>query len=119
MGRKKVIDDETLLEHARAVFLERGAFGSTRDIAERAGISEAAIFKRYPTKVGLFLAALMPQQEDVSSVIASEVDDTREALVQTGYRLLKHFRKIIPTVMHLRSWNFTLAALLNMPSLFL
>ena len=101
MGRKKIIGDEALLEHARAVFLERGAFGTTKDIAKRAGISEAVIFKRFPTKANLFLAAMMPPNIDANTIIASEIEDTPAALVETGYRLLHHFRKIIPPALHL------------------
>jgi AcrR family transcriptional regulator len=101
MGRKKIIDDETLLGHARAVFLERGAFGTTKDIAQRAGISEALIFQRFPTKAALFFAAMMPPDIEAEAIIATEVEDTRAALVETGHRLLDHFRKIIPAAMHL------------------
>lgn len=101
MGRKKVIDDETLLVHARSVFLQRGAFGSTKEIAERAGISEAAIFKRFPTKAELFVAALMPPEVDIASIIADDIEDPREALVATGLQLLDYFREVIPTAMHL------------------
>jgi len=103
MGRKKVIDDETLLEHARAVFLRRGAFGSTKEIAERAGISEAVIFKRYPTKAKLFLAALLPPDIDPTSLVANEIEDPRAALQATGERLLGYFREVIPSAMHLMS----------------
>ncbi len=101
MGRKKLIDDEALLAHARAVFLERGAFGATKDIAQRAGVSEAVIFQRFPTKAALFLAAMMPADVEAEAVIATEIEDARAALVETGHRLLGHFRKIIPTAMHL------------------
>lgn len=101
MGRKKIIDDETLLEHARSVFLQRGAFGSTKEIAERAGVSEAAIFKRYPTKAKLFLAALLPPAADPRSLVANEIEDPRGALEETGRRLLDYFREVIPTAMHL------------------
>ena len=71
MGRPKIIDDDALLAHARVVFLERGAYGSTKDIAKRAGISESAIFQRFPTKAELFLAAMLPPQVDVSAIVAS------------------------------------------------
>ncbi|MDP1739275.1 MAG: helix-turn-helix domain-containing protein [Caulobacter sp.] len=101
VGRRKSVDDETLLAHARAVFLERGAFGTTKDIARRAGVSEAVIFQRFPTKAELFLAAMMPRDVDADSIIASEITDTQAALVETGRRLLDHFRQVIPMATHL------------------
>ncbi|WP_242030671.1 MULTISPECIES: TetR/AcrR family transcriptional regulator [unclassified Limnothrix] len=43
---------------ARQVFLEQGVKASTVEIARRAGISEASVFKRFPTKQALFFAAM-------------------------------------------------------------
>jgi len=103
LGRKKIIEDDALLAVARAVFMERGAFGTMKDVAQRAGVSEAAIFQRYPTKVALFLAAMMPPDTEVEVAVAAEIEDTKAALVETGYRLLRHFRVVIPTAMHLMS----------------
>lgn len=103
MGRHKTIRDEQLLQYAREVFLEGGAFGSTKEIARRAGVSEATLFKRYPTKAALFLAAMVPQQVDIEAVIHSftEETDPRRVLTEIGLRILAYFRTIIPVVMHL------------------
>jgi AcrR family transcriptional regulator len=56
--RQKTISDEEILEHARALFLDRGFGASTLAIARRARISEALIFRRFRTKEALFAAAL-------------------------------------------------------------
>jgi AcrR family transcriptional regulator len=96
MGRKKIIDELTLLAAARAVFLEQGTTGTTKEIAKRAGVSEAVIFSRYPTKTALFVAALMPADIEVDALIASDIEDPRAALIETGHRLLAHFRVVIP-----------------------
>jgi AcrR family transcriptional regulator len=58
MGRPPKITDDEILAAARQVFLDKGAKASTLDIAERAGISEASIFKRFATKQALFMAAI-------------------------------------------------------------
>ncbi|MBI5795511.1 MAG: TetR/AcrR family transcriptional regulator [Planctomycetes bacterium] len=58
MGRPKIIETDDLLRIARETFLEKGVGAPISEIAKRAGISEAAIFKRFPTKSGLFFAAL-------------------------------------------------------------
>ena len=42
MGRPQTISNEEMLAAARAVFLKQGVFGSTREIAKGAGVSEAA-----------------------------------------------------------------------------
>ena len=101
MGRKKIIDEHTLLEAARGVFLELGNAGTTKEIARRAGISEAAIFTRYPTKTALFVAALMSTHVEMDGLVAVEIESPRDALVETGHRLLKHFRTVIPMALRL------------------
>jgi AcrR family transcriptional regulator len=58
MARPPKITNEEIITVARQVFLEKGAGASTLVIAERAEISEAAIFKRFGTKQALFLAAM-------------------------------------------------------------
>ncbi|HEY1971737.1 MAG TPA: helix-turn-helix domain-containing protein [Pseudonocardia sp.] len=48
-----------ILDAARALFAERGFGGAgTRDIAEAAGVTQAAIFRHFGTKEGLFEAAV-------------------------------------------------------------
>jgi AcrR family transcriptional regulator len=103
MGRPKTIDDEKLLAIARAVFVRDGAFGSTRDIAKRAGISEAALFKRYPTKATLFLAAMVPPMVDAQAIVkrAKVMSDPREALLLIADQVLGFFREVMPVVLPL------------------
>jgi AcrR family transcriptional regulator len=103
MGRHKIIGDEQLLQHAREEFLKNGAFGSTKEIARRAGVSEATLYQRYPTKAALFLAAMVPQQVDIDAVIHSFTKETdpRRVLTEIGLRILAYFRTVIPVIMHL------------------
>lgn len=103
MGRHKIVADEQLLRHAREVFLKGGAFGSTKEIARRAGISEATLFQRYPTKAALFLAAMVPPDVDVEGIVHAPTKrtDPEGALTEIGRRMLAYFRSLIPTVMHL------------------
>lgn len=103
MGRHRIVADEQLLHHAREVFLKGGAFGSTKEIARRAGISEATLFQRYPTKAALFLAAMVPPEVDVEGIVHAPTKrtDAEGALTEIGRRMLAYFRSLIPTVMHL------------------
>ncbi len=103
MGRRRRIEDEQLLRHARDVFLEGGAFGSTKEIARRAGISEATLYQRFPTKAALFLAAMVPPEVNVERIVHAPTKrtDPQGALTEIGHRTLAYFRSLIPTVMHL------------------
>ena len=58
MARPKKYNDEELLKAAAEVFLEHGMAAGTALIAERAGVSEGVLFKRFKTKEALFEAAL-------------------------------------------------------------
>lgn len=100
MGRRKAIEDDELLEHARAVFTEQGAFGTVGSVARAAGISEAAVFKRYPTKAALYLAAMTPRIE-AGTLVPVDIEDPRAALAEIGRRLLAFFRKTVPMTLQL------------------
>src|SRR6478609_5715637 len=57
-GRPPTIDSQRLLSVARDVFLERGIRATTLEVAERAGVSEGALFHRFKSKEALFSAAM-------------------------------------------------------------
>jgi AcrR family transcriptional regulator len=57
-----------ILESAIHVFAEKGYSGaSTSEIAERAGVAEATIFKHYRTKKGLLLSLVIPAIARIAS----------------------------------------------------
>ena len=60
MARPITITDEQILEAARTVFLKDGFNASTVEIAQRAGVAEGTLFRRFATKEGLFRAAMKP-----------------------------------------------------------
>ncbi|MDN4593757.1 TetR/AcrR family transcriptional regulator [Polycladomyces subterraneus] len=58
---KETQKQKKILEAAIHVFAEKGFSGaSTSEIAERAGVAEATIFKHYRTKKGLLLRLVIP-----------------------------------------------------------
>src|SRR3954467_8543655 len=63
MARPLNTTQESILEAARAVFLERGISGTTAEVAKRARVSEGSIFNYFSTKAELFQAALQSQIE--------------------------------------------------------
>jgi AcrR family transcriptional regulator len=107
MGRPRLIADEAILAAAREVFLAQGAAATTQAVALRVGLSQAAIFKRFPTKQELFLAA-MASGQDRQDVIErfqrrAKAHGVRRALVGLGDDLLPLFRRMLPVL--LLSWS--------------
>lgn len=76
MGRHKTVSDDEILVAARAAFDAQGHAASTRDIADSAGLSQAALFQRFGDKSRLFVAAMSPEPVDVSYIVG----DVEEAL---------------------------------------
>ena len=102
MGRPKLISDDRLLEIARRVFREHGHVATTLHVAKAAGISEAALFKRYKTKDALFLAALNDAPVDVTSFARIDTKlPPRTYLLEFSARTKDHFRQVMPTILSL------------------
>ncbi len=103
MARPKTIDDADILRTAGEVFIECGALGSTREIARRMGVSEATLFKRFPTKTALFLAAMAPPPADTTKLLATAraQKDARKALLAISELTLDYFRGAIPRMLPL------------------
>jgi AcrR family transcriptional regulator len=59
LRRHAAANRERILAAAEAVFGARGALGSTEDVAERAGVGIATVFRHFPTKEALIEAALL------------------------------------------------------------
>ena len=106
MARTATITTEQILEAARAVFLEQGINATTVDVANRAGISSASIFKHFPTKDALFLAAM---SESTSRIWNAELEamighgDTKADLLLIAKRIAAYTAELLPRMMMLRS----------------
>ncbi|MEC4816754.1 MAG: TetR/AcrR family transcriptional regulator, partial [Scytonema sp. PMC 1069.18] len=106
MPRTPKITNQQILEAAREVFLEKGFSGATLEIATRAGVSEASIFKRFSTKEELFYAAMgisetpawMKQLETLA-----DRGDLKENLVQICLQILEFHREVVPQLIMLLS----------------
>jgi AcrR family transcriptional regulator len=60
---------------AAEVFAERGLDASTAEIAHRAGVGEATLYRRFATKDDLIVAILVEQMEEVRAVAADCLAD--------------------------------------------
>src|SRR3954463_6836410 len=100
MARPVSIKDETIIAAAREVFLERGIQATTAEVAERAGVSEGSVFKRFKSKVDLFRAAMGDQIHDPEWIreIAGRVGkgDVRDHLIAIGTEVIAFFRRLMP-----------------------
>lgn len=106
MARPKSITDEEILDAARDVFLEHGIQAPTSAIAERAGISEGTIFRRYETKDKLFHAAMgIPHEPEwfAQAERLEQHEDVEEALTEIGSGMMEFFSDMIPKMSMLMS----------------
>ena len=93
---------EALIEAAVPVFAERGfRAASTVEIAKGAGISQAYLFRLFPTKVDLFVAVCKDCRARMvsvfSSALASRADDVEpmSAMGAAYADLLEHDRNLL------------------------
>jgi AcrR family transcriptional regulator len=105
MARPPTITDDEVLAAARAVFLDRGITATVLEVAERCGVGEATVFRRFPTKQALFLAAVEggsePEWEQILSqrwpswkrTAPNDVPATLHALAE---EMLASGRKMFP-----------------------
>jgi AcrR family transcriptional regulator len=107
MARPAVIQDATILDAAREVFLSRGFRATTAEVALRAGISEGSIFKRFRSKFELFQAAMGSLEDEPPFIagLSSRVGrgDIRQNLTELGAELGAYLRRVVP--LHLMAWS--------------
>ena len=109
MSRPTLIQDDTIVEAAREIFLERGIQGTTAEVARRAGVSQGSIFRRFRSKETLFSVAMARAGNDEipsalhqlsSSVGQGRVEDH---LIELGGKMLAFYRELVP--LHMMSWS--------------
>ncbi len=104
MARPPKITNDEILAAARQVFLEEGIGASTLVIAEKAGISEASIFKRFNTKQALFMAAMgidetpswvkdLPHRQPTAAI--------KSELTQLCLEMMAFYQAVLPRVLML------------------
>lgn len=101
MARPRTIDPTRILQVARELFLERGCDVPTADIARAAGISEGSIFRRYPTKHDLFLAAMGLDRPRWTEGLAERAGQAtvRENITQLVREGIAFFEEMLPRMM--------------------
>jgi AcrR family transcriptional regulator len=86
---------ELIIAAAAAVFAERGLDAATAEIAHRAGVGEATLFRRFPTKDDLIDAIIETRMEELAALAdsAADADDPAAALERFMQDLVKQFSR--------------------------
>jgi AcrR family transcriptional regulator len=104
MRRNAEANRERILLAAEAVFGEQGAAGSTEEVARRAGVGIATVFRHFPTKDALIEAALLRHfaaLHEQAAALAAE-GDPADAL-----------RRLVATLIKTGATKLTLASLVG------
>lgn len=110
MVRPRQISTEKIIEAAKEAFLERGLGVSMQVIADKVGLSQPALFKRFKTKKDLVFAALAPPEKlPVVDWIESgpSKGDLRPQLEELLTKLWETIGWILPRLMVLRTGKFS------------
>ncbi|MFM2062771.1 MAG: hypothetical protein RLZZ507_2441 [Cyanobacteriota bacterium] len=118
MARIPKITNEQILDAAREIFLQQGFGASTLEIAQKAGISEASIFKRFSTKEELFFASMgiadkSPLLKELDTLVGK--GNLKQNLIHLCLQILELNRQIVPRLMMLRSRGNALPEMTNRP----
>lgn len=103
MTRPKTISDAELLAVARDLFRAHGHAVSTRQVAEKAGISEGVLYQRFGNKNDLFFAAMAPNAPDIEKVLGPDepTDDAHAYVGAVVLRLADYFGEVLPLALRL------------------
>jgi AcrR family transcriptional regulator len=106
VARPRQVSDEDILQAAQEVFLEVGPHASVQLVADKVGLSQAALFKRFQTKEELLFAALAPPTQPPFTarlLRGPDSDPVGDQLYALGQEMLTFFRAILPRMAALRS----------------
>lgn len=105
MARPQGITDEEVLAAARAVFLAKGISATVEEVAERCHVGVATIFRRFPTKAGLFTAAMTVSNDaEWARFLERRAEPGRrltgrESLLDLAQVMLDFSKKMVPLFM--------------------
>ncbi|WP_338026860.1 helix-turn-helix domain-containing protein [Trichormus azollae] len=119
MARTQKITNQQILDASREIFLQQGFGGSTLEIAQKAGISEASIFKPFSTKEELFFASMgIPEKSPLVKELEalSGKGNLKQNLIQVCLQILEFNRQVVPRLMMLRSRGTAMPEMINRPN---
>ena len=112
--RPKKVSDEEILQTVRRCLVEQGGSVSTQFIADRVGVSQATLFKRFGSKSNLLQTAiLLPSKASKANRMLEFLregptsEPVREQMEQLCLRLLKFFDEMLPSFASLHASGLT------------
>lgn len=105
MARPRQVTDAEILSTARDCFLQYGASVSVETIAERLGISQPALFRRFGTKQQLLVQALAPPEVPPWIELLADGPDQRpfcDQLIELAEHIALFFDRMVPAMSVLR-----------------
>ena len=75
---------ERIVAAAAEVFAERGLDAATAEIAHRAGVGEATLFRRFPHKDELIDAIIETRMEEIAALADAAADDPEVEMAHYG-----------------------------------
>jgi AcrR family transcriptional regulator len=105
MVRPRIVNDEQINRAAREVFLEHGPGAPVSLIAERLGVSHAALFGRAGSKKQLMLGALCPGRPVAMEWLGESPPPVgvRERLAEILVELMQFLHRVVPNLVILRA----------------
>ena len=85
---------DAIVQAALEVFVEQGTHGSLDEIATRAGVANATLYRRFPTREDLLVAALRHRLAELDEIAArlSASEDPGAALEEWFFHVATHLR---------------------------
>src|SRR5258707_15872323 len=85
---------DAIVQASLDVFVEQGTQGSLDDIATRAGVANATLYRRFPTREDLLVAALRHRLAELDEIAGrlSASDDPGAALEEWFVHVATHLR---------------------------
>ena len=99
MPPRPKIPDSQILDAARAAFLELGPGASSAAIAQRAGVSEGLIFKRFGTKQCLFERSMAGARPRWMDLLEADEGPLPDQLERVALAMIESMRAEMPRSM--------------------
>ena len=105
MARPRQISDEAIREAARAVFVEEGPSAPVSRVAQRLGVSSAALFARVGSKERLMLLALEPERPKALEAFGAgpPLLGWEARLIAILLELMTFYHHLVPNLVMLRA----------------
>jgi AcrR family transcriptional regulator len=105
MARPQTISDEEIRDAAREVFVSEGPGASVSRVAERLGVSHAALFNRAGSKAQLMIESLCPGRPAAIEQLQAELpdEDLQGWLIDVLSELMVFLKRVIPNLVVLKA----------------